>query len=266
VEICANASRELAAASETLRQWGVAIPAFDAQALIGTANLAAALRATGARVEILDPTLDDYRDAERRACLHLAPLAGDEKSDEMRDLIIWAVALRIAKQDGGAILVAKDRVLAGDLGSEEARAVGLKRAKDTNEAREMMGGISPSGKLAISVLKTVADELRLAGLPLPEEATSDQFSDLQFVTDDSGHANTTLKLRVPTALGVLVGNVHIFQARPLRIQVDLTGLRIGDEHWKDGSLSLTVEGELPKFARPLGERLAGLLDIIKEKL
>jgi hypothetical protein len=116
------------------------------------------------------------------------------------------------------------------------------------------------------VLKTVADELRSAGLPLPEEDAPDQFSGPQFVTDDSGHANTTLKLKVPTARGVLVGNAHIFQAKPLRIQVDLTGLRIGDELWNAGSLSFTVEGELPRIARPLDERLAGLLDIMKERL
>lgn len=254
------------AASERLREWGVAVPAFDAQALIGTADLAGAFRATGAKVEILDPTLDDYRDAERRACLHLAPLKGDEKSDEMRDLVIWAVALRIAKQDGAAMLVAADHVLAGERGSEEAIAFGLRRAKGINEALELLGRTSPAVELAISVLKTVADGLRSAGLPLPEEVASDQFSGSQFVADDFGHANTTLKFNVQTAHGVFVGSAHIFQAEPLRIQVDLTGLRIGDEHWKTGSLSLTVEGELPKIARPLGERLAGLHDILKERL
>lgn len=264
-QLCDKTVEALEAASALLRQWGVAVPAFNAQERIGMADLAAVLRATGITVEIHDPTLNDYRDAEHRASFHLAPQAPDVKSDEMRDLIIWAVALRIAKQDGGAMLVSRDEVHVDQRGSEEAEAVGLLPVGTFDDALDLLGSISPAGKLATSVLGTVGDALRSAGLPLPEKIPSRQLSDLQFVADDAGHPNTSLRLAVSTTDGLLVGNARIFQAGPWRIQVDLTGLRIGGEQWKTGSLSLTVKGELPKFTRPLSERLPELRNIIEER-
>jgi hypothetical protein len=50
------------------------------------------LRATGVQLEVENPKLEDYRNAERRACLHLSPQPPETKSDEMRDLVIWEVA------------------------------------------------------------------------------------------------------------------------------------------------------------------------------
>ena len=252
-------------ASSLLGNWGVAVPRHGARELVGRADLPTVLRATGIMVEIEEPTLADYRDAERRASFHLAPQAPDAKSDEMRDLIIWAVALRIAERDGGAMIVSRDEVHVDERGLKEAEAVSLLRAKTFAEALDLLGGISPAGALARSLLSTVWDELKSAGLPLPAEIPSRPFSDLQFVADEAGHATGSLTLAVPTTDGLLVGNAHIFQATPSTIRIDLSGLRIGSEQWKTGSLSVTANRELPRIARSLGERLHELRSIIEDK-
>src|SRR5580658_5524301 len=96
-----EAVTKLKDASLTLSQWGVAVPTINPEDMIQKVDLSVALQQTGVKVEVEDPTLDDYRDAERRASLHLAPQPPGSKSDEMRDLVIWAVALRIATRDGG---------------------------------------------------------------------------------------------------------------------------------------------------------------------
>jgi hypothetical protein len=110
--------RQLNDASATLARWGVAVPPFVAEELISKVDIVTALQATGITVEVQDATLDDYQDAERRASLHLAPQSIDAKTDEMRDLVIWATALRIARRDGAAILISRDDVHAGESGSE----------------------------------------------------------------------------------------------------------------------------------------------------
>lgn len=252
-------------ASLLLGKWGVAVPHHNARDLVSRVDLPTVLRATGITVEIEEPTLADYRDAERRASFHLAPQAPDAESDEMRDLIIWAVALRIAERDGGAMIVSRDKVHVDERGSKEAEAVRLLRAKTFDEALDLLGRVSPAGMLARSVLSTVWDELKSAGLPLPAEIPSHPFSELQFVADDVGHATGSLTLAVPTTDGLLLGNARIFQATPSTIQIDLSGLRIGSEQWGTGSLSVTANRELPRIARSLGERLHELRSIIEDE-
>ena len=60
----------------------------------------------------------------------------------MRDLIIWTIALRLAKTGGGAILISRDEVHAHQRGSVEADAAKLHRAKTCDEALDLLGGVS----------------------------------------------------------------------------------------------------------------------------
>src|SRR5712692_11700707 len=105
-------------AAGLLQSVGVAVPQVDAAALAKAGDLPTLARATGITVEIEAPLLEDYEDAERRACLHLSPQPPskrqedddeeEDQPDEMRDLVIWAVAVRLAKEDGRALLVSRD--------------------------------------------------------------------------------------------------------------------------------------------------------------
>ena len=195
--------------------------------------------------------------------MHLCPQAPDTKSDEMRDLIIWAVALRLAKHDSGAILVSRDEVHAHERGSAEANAAKLHRAKTFDEALDLLGSVSPAATLARSVLGTISNELRSAGLPLPQEVPAGRFSSLLFAADEDGRANTNLNFELSTDDGTLSGSILLFQADPAIIGVDLTELRMGGQPWKTGELSITVPGELPKITHPLGERITELRDLIR---
>jgi len=123
-----------------------------------------ALRATGVTVEIEDPALDDYREAETRAALHLAPHPPLSDSDEMRDLVIWQVAIRIAKRDGGACMVSRDEVHVHERGASEAGGVRLYRARNFEEAVEVLLQKSPIGVL--EALRKVAAERLHRRLPI----------------------------------------------------------------------------------------------------
>src|SRR2546421_10451680 len=103
----------------------------------------------------------------RRACLHLAPHPPDTESDEMRDFVIWAIALRLARVDT-SILLSRDKLHTHVRGEEEARAAGLLRAKDVDEGLELLGVESPTAKLVRSILEPIWSDIRDERLPLPE--------------------------------------------------------------------------------------------------
>jgi hypothetical protein len=249
---------KLDAAASLLSQWRVSVPGFSARDLIHRVDLTTALQATGIAVEVHDPTLDDYRDAERRASFHLAPQAPDAKSDEMRDLVIWAVALRIAKQDSGAMLVSRDQIHVDKRGSQEAESAGLRRASTLDDALDLLGRVSRVGALTRSVLATVWDALKAAGLPLPDDVPSRRFSNRQFAADEQGHANTMLSFEIVTSQGRLACDAHIFQATPVSVQADLKGLSLEGLQWGTGLLSVTANRQLPTIAQPAADRMTDL--------
>lgn len=249
----------------TLAQYGVAVQPFEAGDQIRKVDLISALQATGIPVEIHAATFDDYRDAERRASLHLAPQPPDTKTDEMRDLVIWAIAVRIARRDTVAMLASRDEIHSDERGSEEAMAAGLLRAKTLDDALDQLGRVSPATALARSVLAAIWGELKATGMPLPEDVPLRRFSRLQFVADDEGHVNTRLSFEITTGEGKLSGDAHIFQATPSTIQANLKVLKLEGQQWGEGTLSLSTEHQLPKITSPAGNRMADLRNIIEGK-
>ena len=196
-----DAIANLRTAASTLSQCGINVPPFDAEVQIRNVDLTETLKATGILVEVHEATIDDYRDAERRASLHLPPQSPDTKTDEMRDLVIWAIALRIARRDSVAILISRDEIHSDELGSTEAAAAGLRRAKTLDDALDHLGRTSPATALARSVLAAVWIQLRETGLPLPDEVPLRRFSRLQFSADDEGRVNAKLSFEITTAEG-----------------------------------------------------------------
>lgn len=181
----------------------------------------------------------------------------------MRDLIIWAIALRVARQHNGAILVSRDKVHSGDLGADEATQANLFRARTLDDALDQLGSASPAATLARAVLAIIWDELKGAGLPLPTDVPLRRFLRLHFVADDEGHANTRLSFEIATTEGKLTGDAHIFQATPSTIQANLTGLALDGQQWGPGSLNLTANHQLPEITSPSTDRLADLRSIIE---
>ena len=134
-----------------LRGWKVSIPEIDVRKVMPKRDVVEALRLTGAIVEVEEPNLDDYREAEKRASLHSSPHPPDIASDEMRDLTIWQVATRIATRDGGAVLVSRDQVHAHERGANEAQVAKLSRAKTFDETLAILAaGGSPEVREALA--------------------------------------------------------------------------------------------------------------------
>ena len=180
-------------AYNTLRNAGVNFEERQSGELFSLPDFAELFRSAGAKVVVQEPLLEDFDDAHRRACLHLSPHPPDIKSDEMRDLVVWATALRLAR-DGGAILLSRDEVHTHGRGDEEASAVGLLRAKDIDGALELLGVESPTGRLVRLLLELVWDDLRFVGLPLPTRFSFRKIENAAFIQGKSGLERATFKL------------------------------------------------------------------------
>ena len=254
---------KLEGAATLLSKWGVNVPPCDFQTMIMESDLIKTLRETGISVEVEDPTLEDYQDAERRASLHLAPLAPNAKSDEMRDLVIWAVALRISKRDGAGLLISRDGIHLDERVSEEAKAANLLRAGGWDAALEHLGRSGPAGSIIRAVFDIVWKDLRGLGLPLPEEVPSRRFLRPQFSADPDGRAEVRVHFELKTDKGLLSGDAHVFQSTSQTVHTDLTDMKIDDLKWEAGSVSLSVHGELPQLAAPADARMAELRSVIE---
>jgi hypothetical protein len=199
-----------------LRRWRVELPAVDARQLVKTLDLVQLLRGTGIQVELEEPLLEDYREAERRACLHLLPQAPTAEDDEMRDLVIWAVALRVAKRDGRAILVSRDEVHSHARGDAEAADNGLFRTKSLPDALDLLGRESPASALANSLLAATWKDLRSAGLPIPAEPLNARIAEAAFVTDEEGRRGGTFRFSLDVSEGRLSAKANVRQIDPAR--------------------------------------------------
>jgi len=177
----------LTAAAATLDLHRISHGEFKVEELIKTRSLADLFRDAGVKVEVVSPTIEDFNDAHRRASLHLSPqLPNDKGEDEMRDLVIWAISLRVAKKEGGALLLSRDRIHTGDLGKDEANAANLAVVSSVDDALRYLKIETPDAQLFIELLAPVWKDLPAQGLPVPPEVSVVDVRKARFVRGASG--------------------------------------------------------------------------------
>lgn len=249
-------------ATQTLRDWGVELPQIQAKDVVRKKDFVEALSEAGIRVEVEDASLEDFQDAERRASLHLSPQPPNTKTDEMRDLVIWKIALRLAKKHGKAILVSRDVVHSHDRGAAEANAAGLLRADSLDEALDLLGRESPSAKLVHSILETIWPALLKAELPVPRQVAIRRVLKPDFTSTASGRANANFGFVIDGPEGEFAGRANVRQVASDCVYVALRDVTVNEAPWKNGQVELKFAGELPQVAASLGERLSDLEEII----
>lgn len=136
---------------------------------------------TGIDAKVLYPTLDDYRSAHLKACFHESPIPPGSESDEMRDLVIWVTALRIAREHGGAVLLSRDKVHTHTRGDDEADQAGLKRFKGVDDALAYLGAESPVAKPIREILARAWSQFGQHGFPIPEMPSHMSILESRFV-------------------------------------------------------------------------------------
>ncbi len=265
-ELVTEAISELERAYNALKEAEISFEEKNSSEVFSVPDVVELFKHLGVKVEIVEPTLEDYHDAHLRACLHLNPQPPGRKSDEMRDLLIWVMALRLAK-DGGGILLSRDEVHTHDRGNEEADTAGLLRANDIGEGLELLGVESPSGKLVRILLDPIWQDLRNAELPLPPTIGLRKVENATFVRGERGIESAKFDLHLGSLSGgMLKASVDIAIQGEDITDVTIRQINVDGELWRDGALTIRTNKNVPLVASSSEEALAALREVLGEEL
>jgi len=232
----------------------------DPDQLIVTSDLISLLKQTGASVELMIPNDEELREAHRRACLHEPPLSSDSRGNEMRDLIIWLIALRVARDRGGALLLSADRVHTSDYGESEATSFGLLRANSIEAGLELLEFVSPSAELVRELMEPAWQGFIEAGLAIELPIQVSSVKNSRFVQGIGGIGSASFRLKGLTATReTLLSDVKIESFDNIR-RIALSDVFIKDESYSD----IAIEIEMLERADDYEDRLSGLKDILGE--
>jgi len=103
-------------------------------------DIAAIMNASNANVPVLMPTVEDYREAERRTSNRLPPLPKKSDSEEMRDRVIWCQLLRYSEQGQRPVLIVSgDALFLNGASSEEGKHSCIRRVEGETDLDQHLG-------------------------------------------------------------------------------------------------------------------------------
>lgn len=257
---------ELEKAYRLFTKFNISFTRVEPSEVIKNPELIELIKRIGVEVIVENPTKDDLLEAHMRACLHKPPHPPDIKSDEMRDLVIWMIALRIASKDGKAILISQDVVHVHSRGDKEANSFGLIRLKSVEEALEYFDVETPSGVLIKNLITPIWEDLLESGLPLGKEISIIGVSQPRFIQGNTGisKAFSLIKLRTVDSK-TLKAYIDITIDGNIIRELKLSEITILDKPWEKTHLTLnpgkTFENEQDDYK----ERFDSLKKIIGEK-
>lgn len=151
--------KELDNAVAKLDCYGIKLSGLNTSDLVKSPNLIQLISAHEVKCTVEKPTKEDYDNAHHRACFRKSPAIPDAKSDEMRDLIIWEISVRIAKTNNGAILMSRDKIHTDSRGDKEASKNRLLRCNSIERGYESLSIETVSAKVIKKLLDKGWDDI-----------------------------------------------------------------------------------------------------------
>lgn len=252
---------QVKSALRTLTEVGVELPEVDLDKVVEDVDINILLSDLAADVEIVNPTLEDFEDAHRRACLHESPQQPDSKSDEMRDLIIWAVALKVAAADGGALLVSRDVVHSHNRGDSEASDANLARVSSMEQALDYLDVRTVAGEQLEAMLAAFWSPLAAEGVPVGRAPMLLSAKGVQFIQGPGRPVSAEGSIRVHgEGGGVVSGKLVIDNSGNGFARLTFSDIEFNDESLADVEVRAEVE-ELSDGGE--SERLAALREMME---
>ena len=181
----------LTSARTKLTDYGINVEEFESSDLVKSPDLIQLIKATGVSCVLEEPTKNDYENAHRRACLRESPHPPDTKSDEMRDLVIWEISLRVAKENSGAILMSRDEVHIHHRGDKEASEYGLIRCNSIERAYESLRIETVSAQKIKELIGKVWNEIINSTLPIVDGGQVVSITNPIFIDTERGSTIVT---------------------------------------------------------------------------
>jgi hypothetical protein len=253
--------QDLKNASELLKEFQIDYEKFNPEDLVKTPDLILLLKEQVKNVTLVEPKIEDFNYAHEKACLHLPPHPPDIKSDEMRDLIVWKIALRIASESSGTLLVSNDRLHLNQSGDEEASKVNLVRVNNLEAAMDYLDVETPNGKIIQILLVSLWKIFLENNLPIVDNPLLKGISNVKFIQGKDGPSDVFFHLKV---LGL---NDKEFQS-DIKIHLEdktITNVQLSNNLYDEkamGDKSLNTSINVNFFENDFLDRLNSLKSII----
>ncbi len=120
---------------------------------------------------LLEPTIDDYIEAEKRASNRLPPFPKNEDGEEFRDRIIWCQAVRISRiTDLPFIIVAGDTLFYNGANSDEGRDANIQVVGNENDLDQRLDQRPLVIQVIVNSILLFDSQLKEKGIILKEES------------------------------------------------------------------------------------------------
>lgn len=243
-------------------QVGVVVP----ENLVKPPNLISLIETIGVACRVEQPIQSDFEIAHRKACLKESPHDSskqDKKSDEMRDLVIWVVSLRVARENGGAILLSQDLLLRHHSGDKEAFECRLIRCKDFERAYEALDLETPSARIIRTLILKVWNNIIASALPLEEGAQLLSIKHPKFMNKEDGSTSINAEIMCSTGTGGELNSLLRMEYKNEKpFLMDFSQIKINGQS-EVAPIRLELEKPLPSNAA-IEERLSSLKHLIGE--
>lgn len=119
----------------------------------------------------LSPTIEDYKEAERRTSYRLPPLPKNPDGEEMRDRLIWCQILRWSNESGKPVLIVSgDTIFKNGASSDEGINARIKVVEGEVDFDQQLGERPAHIEKLIESILTFAPELEGRGINLTNKS------------------------------------------------------------------------------------------------
>jgi len=249
-------------AGTMLAKYGINVEEFNPTDLVKSPDLIQLIKNIGISCNMEEPTKDDYQNAHRRACLRERPHPPDIKSDEMRDLVIWEISIRVAKKNNGAILMSRDEVHTHHRGDKEASEYNLIRCNSFERAYETLSIETISAKRIKALLDKVWNDIISSDFPVVDGGQIVSIKNPIFKDTTEGYSIVSCGISINTGDGKeLTAFMNMEYANDQPFEIEFRDIKI------DGPIQPTgfcLHFEKPSISnRDLQDRTANLKELLK---
>ena len=212
--------KNLKNAKELFSKYDINSDEFDPTIIIKVPDLIEMIQEVGIECKVEKPIKEDYDNAHTKACLKHEPCPPNQKSDEMRDLIIWEISKRIAGENNGAILLSRDEVHTHHRGDEDAVNVDLIRCDSFERAYEALSIETVSAKKIKSLLDNFRYELTESELPVHEGYQIISIKKPKFINTESSTTKVLCEILLNSGDGKKINarmNIEFLNEKPFHV-------------------------------------------------
>jgi len=122
-------------------------------------------------IYLLEPTFEDYMEAERRASYKLPPLPKNKEGEEFRDRIIWSQLLNISKTtDLPIVIVSGDAIFENGANSDEGLKANIQVVKTEEDLNQRLDQRPPVIQKIINDILLFGDQLKAKEINIKEDS------------------------------------------------------------------------------------------------